>query len=290
MLRLWTCSVDYQGDIRTSPEILGKFGDEYRKIRNTIRFLVGNVFDYDAGAEAPDLPQTSLDAWMINELNKLVRDVTHAYDSFLFHHAYRLIRDFCTVQVSQVYGNGMKDRLYCEASDSPVRRRSQFVQYKVADALIRLVAPMLVFTADEAWASLPGKAGNVHTVGLPEAGEVVDNAAWPLLMKLRDDALLQLDELKKSVGLNKATDAEVVYKLTAADRAMLEPFGVDLADVVGAGWHSIEDAETSSVQIVDRREDWQLCARSRKRTPDVGSVAEHPDLSKRDAEVVAALG
>jgi isoleucyl-tRNA synthetase len=308
VLRLYTCSVDYQGDIRTSPEILGKFGDEYRKIRNTIRFLLGNLTDFDpsrvgfsppseAGEAGTDgglkptlqVPRDSLDGWMLNELNKLIRDVTHSYDSFLTHHAYRLIRDFCTVQVSQVYGNAMKDRLYCEAADSPVRRRAQFVQYKIVDALIRLVAPMLVFTADEAWQELPGTSGSIHEAGLPEAGEVVEHDAWPLLIKLRELALLQLDDLKQKVGLNKATDAEIVYKLVAADREKLEPFGVDLADVVGAGWHSVEDADTSTVQIIDRREDWQLCARSRKRTPDVGSMPEHPDLSKRDAEVVAAM-
>ncbi|MEM7809000.1 MAG: isoleucine--tRNA ligase [Planctomycetota bacterium] len=296
LLRLYMCSVDYTGDIRTSPEIIQKFGDEYRKIRNTIRFLLGNLSDFDphhypqdAEAAASGCPETSLDAWMLSELNTLIRDVRNAYDAFQTHHAYRLIRDFCTVQVSQVYGNAMKDRLYCEAADSPVRRRSQFVQYKVADALIRLVAPMLVFTSDEAWEHLPGTSGRVHTAGLPEPVDAPTYDAWTVLMKLRQDALQQLDELKKEVGLNKATDAELVYTLKSEDRQKLEPFGVDLADVVGAGWHSIEDGETSSVRVVDRREDWQLCARSRKRTPDVGSDPAHPDLSARDAKVVSEM-
>jgi isoleucyl-tRNA synthetase len=300
ILRLWTCSVDYQGDIRTSPEILGKFGDEYRKIRNTIRFLLGNLTDFVVEEDyfnEKKIPADSLDGWMLAELSKLVAEVTRAMDSYLFHHAYRLIRDFCTVQVSQIYGNAMKDRLYCEAAQSPARRRTQTVQWLTADALIRMVAPMLVFTADEAFSSLMGDLDglddeslpNVHTVQWPTEVHAKHSDAWPLLMKLRESALQQLAELKEKVGLNKATDAEVVYRLTKDDRAKLEPFGVDLADVIGAGWHSIEDAETSSVQIVDRREDWPLCARSRKRTPDVGADPAHPDLCRRDAEVMKAL-
>ncbi len=301
LLRLWTCSVDYQGDVRASPDILAKFGDEYRKIRNTLRFLLGNVKDIalDEGdlVDLKKIPASSLDGWMLNELNKLIRDVTGAMDAFMFHHAYRLLRDFCTVQVSQIYGNAMKDRLYCELPEAPSRRRTQTVQWLVADALIRMVAPMLVFTADEAWSSFMNdvdgfegvKLPSVHAVQWPTASEAPTSDAWPLLMKLRDSALVQLDTLKKDVGLNKATDAEVVYTLTPDDRKLLEPFGVDLADVVGAGWHSIKDGDKTSVQVVDRREDWQLCARSRKRTPDVGSDVSHPDLSKRDAAVVAAL-
>ena len=290
LLRLWTCSVDYQGDVRSSPEIISKFGDEYRKIRNTIRFLLGNLSDYEAAPEGADVPVDSLDGWMLHETDKLLKDVRQAYDDFYTHHAYRLLRDFCTVQVSQVYGNAMKDRLYCEAPDSPVRRRSQFVQHKVVDALIRLVAPMLVFTADEAWEHLPGATGNVHAADLPEPSGAAASDAWPLLMRLRDQALGQLDQLKKDVGLNKATDAEAVYTLNAQDRVKLEPFGVDLADVIGVGWHSIADGDgPASVKVVDRRDDWGLCARSRRRTPDVGSDSDHPDLCARDAAVVKAL-
>jgi isoleucyl-tRNA synthetase len=288
LLRLYTCSVDYQGDVRTSPEIISKFGDEYRKIRNTLRFLLGNLSDYkpdDAEAGASEVPPDSLDGWMLHQLDTLIRDVRQAYDAYLTHHAYRLIREFCTVQVSQVYGNAMKDRLYCEAPDSPARRRSQFVQHKVADALIRLVAPMLVFTADEAWEHLPDATGSVHEALLPEPSGAATSDTWPSLMRLRESALHQLDELKKSVGLNKATDAELVYELTADDRAKLEPYGVDLADLVGAGWHSIESADATAVKVVDRREDWKLCERSRKRTPDVNEEG----LSTRDAAVVAQL-
>ena len=302
LLRLWTCSVDYSGDVKASPDILAKFGDEYRKIRNTIRFLLGNLSDFvlSDGDFVEDVPADSLDGWMLYELNTLIRDVTAIMDAYQIHQAYRLIRDFCTVQVSQLYGNAMKDRLYCESPMSPARKRSQSVQYLVVGALVQMLAPMLVFTADEAWDHLHAETADlaeehdvpfpgVHLTGWPTPADHAASDAYPLLMRLRDDALLQLDALKREKGLNKATDAEIVYKLTAADRKMLEPFGVDLADVVGAGSYAVEDADKSAVQVIDRRDDYAVCARSRKRTPDVGGDAEYPDLSARDAAVMRTL-
>ena len=302
LLRLWTCSVDYTGDVKASPDILAKFGDEYRKIRNTIRFLLGNLSDFvlSDGDFVDDVPADSLDGWMLHELGELVRGVTAAMDSYQIHHAYRLLRDFCTVQISQVYGNAMKDRLYCDLPQSPARQRSQSVQYLVAGALVQMLAPMLVFTADEAWEHLHAETADlaeehdvpfpgVHMTGWPTPADHPASDAYPLLMRLRDDALSQLDALKREKGLNKATDSEIVYKLTAADRRLLEPFGVDLADVVGAGNYAVEDAEKSAVEVVDRRDDYALCARSRKRTPDVGSDPQYPDLSARDAAVMRSL-
>jgi isoleucyl-tRNA synthetase len=229
---------------------------------------------------------------MLLELDRLVAQVREAYDGYLTHRAFRLLYDFCAVQISAVYGNAMKDRLYCELPDSPLRRRSQTVQWHLADSLIRLLAPMVVFTADEAWEFLPGaEASSVHLVNFPAARGLEAHASYELLMRLRDEALLELDRLKREKGLNKATDGEVVYRLTPADRALLEPYGVDLADVVGAGSHSIADAAggASRIELIDRRESYGLCARSRKRTADVGSDAEHPDLSARDAAVMRAL-
>lgn len=295
LLRLWTCSVDYQSDIRSSPAILQKFADDYRKIRNTLRFLLGNLSDFDprhAAAEIAAIPVDSLDGWMMHELDQLITQVRAEYDAYLTHRAFRLLYDFCNEQISAVYGNAMKDRLYCELPDAPLRRRSQTVQYHVADALIRLLAPMAVYTADEAWEYLPGTdAPSVHLVGMPEPTGAADSESYALLMRLRDDALLQLDRLKKERGLNKATDAQIVYRLTTADRAKLEPYAVDLADVVGAGSHTVETATRggSTVEVIDRREEFALCARSRKRTPDVGSDPQFPDLSARDAAVMRAL-
>jgi isoleucyl-tRNA synthetase len=195
----------------------------------------------------------------------------------------------------------MKDRLYCEAVSGELRRRSQTVMYAIAVALTKLVAPMIVFTADEAWEHIPHKQGHdaqlasVHMALLPEPSGVEPTAEqkdeWSLLMKLRDDALQQLDKLKKEAGMNKALDAEVVFNLNGATRRKMEPYGVDLEDLVGAGYHSIVDSAeaTPSVKIIDRRSDYPACARSWKRRPDVGQDLQYPDLSLRDAAAIRGL-
>lgn len=313
LLRLWVCSMDYQGDLPASPQVFTEFADKYRKIRNTIRYLLSNLYDFhvpsDVAAALRDVPMRSLDGWVLAETDQLVRQVRQAYDDYALHRAFRLLHDFCAVQVSAVYANAMKDRLYCEAPDSPLRRRCQLVLWRMADVLVRLLAPMLVFTADEAWEFLPRPNGagdgrgatstpggeaaefdSVHLARLPEPlyaePDDAQRLEWATLMQLRDQALLQLDQLKKSVGLNKALDAEIIYR---GDAAWLQHYGVDLEDLAGCGSHRIElSSEPPRVEVVDRRptQGFAVCARSWKRRLDVGSDPEFPDLSARDAAAV----
>ncbi|MEM6562375.1 MAG: isoleucine--tRNA ligase, partial [Planctomycetota bacterium] len=292
LLRLWTCSIDYQGDMPTSPKVLAEFGDRYRKIRNTLRFLLGNTSDFDPAADAVDVPPDSLDGWFAWKIDELIRNVTAAYDDYKTHRAFALLYDFCNVTVSTIYGNAMKDRLYCEAPGSSLRRRCQTVLRRALEAVTTLLAPMAIYTADEVWEFTPHTPDgqwSVHLAVLPKASGAAEHPAWPTLFDLRDDALRQLEKLKADAGLNKATDAEVRYTLTADTRRLLEPFGVDLADLVAAGSHSIIDGDNDAVGVVDRREDYGLCARSRKRTADVGSNPDHLDLSARDAAVMKEL-
>jgi isoleucyl-tRNA synthetase len=294
LLRLWCCSVDYQGDVPTSPKVIQEFGDKYRKIRNTLRYLLSNLYDFDVSADTIAVPQNSLDGWALAELDQLIVDLTEAYDAYQLHRAFRLLHDFCAVQISAVYGNAMKDRLYCEAPDSPVRRRCQVVMQRMAVALCKLLAPMIVFTADEAWEFIAQKpAGeelSVHLALLPKpSGESVSaeqRAEWKMLMELRDSALAQLDRLKKDAGMNKALDAElVIHVADAQTRGRLEKYGADLEDMVGAGCHSFGEpaGDGVTVSVIDRRQTYAACARSWKRRPDVGSDSEYPELSARDA-------
>jgi isoleucyl-tRNA synthetase len=209
--------------------------------------------------------------------------------------------EFCNVQLSAVYGNAMKDRLYCEAPGSPLRRRAQSVMYRKAVALIKMLAPMIPFTADEAWEHLKHKpAGeenlsSVHLALMPKpwADEPGDEqkAEWKRLFELRDSALLQLDALKKEAGMNKALDAEVVYFIEdEPTRSKLQAYGPDLEDIVAAGFHTFAekpiDGPAVQVKVFDRRDKYQACARSWKRRPDVGTDAEYPDLCLRDAAAV----
>ena len=302
LLRLWCCSVDYQGDIPCSPKTIQEFADKYRKIRNTLRYLHSNLSDFNPRRDRQEIPARSLDAWALDQLDSLIRDTTEAYDQYQTHRAFRLLHDFCAVKVSAMYGNAMKDRLYCEAPDSPLRRRCQTVMYDMLVALTKLLAPMIVFTADESWEHLRVRPvgeedlASVHLSSLPKPSNrpVADDVRdeWKMLMECRDAALLQLDALKKQGGMNKALDAEIVYHVDDDElRRRLQDYGVDLEDLVGAGCHSFAEAPAEQkpavkVSVIDLREKYAACARSWKRRPDVGSVAEYPDLSARDAAAV----
>jgi isoleucyl-tRNA synthetase len=299
VLRLWCCSVDYQNDIPTIPKTIQEFGDKYRKIRNTLRYLLSNLYDFNGRTQCVDVPPNSLDGWAIDQLDTLIKDVRAAYDAYQLHRVFRLLHDFCAVQISAIYGNAMKDRLYCEAADSPLRRRCQTVMYRTVLALTKLLAPMIVFTADEAWEHIQHRPADeadlqsVHLALLPEpSGQMVTDAVrqeWSLLMELRDSALLQLDALKKEVGLNKALESEVVYHLGEDGlRLRLQSYAADLEDLVGAGHHAFSDDQSphATVKVFDTRNKHGACARCWKRRPDVGQDAEYADLCLRCTKAV----
>ena len=284
LLRLWCGSVDYQNDIPVSPKAIREFGDKYRKIRNTLRYLLSNLYDFDAATQSAPVPPDSLDGWAVDQLDTLIADVTAAYDTYQLHRAFRLLHDFCSVQISSVYGNAMKDRLYCESPAAPLRRRCQTVMHRIVLALTKLLAPILVFTADEAWGFIDGKPADekaldsVHLALLPTAsGRTVTEqtrADWATLMSLRESALGQLDGLKKSAGLNKASEAAVVYELPDGLRERFATWGVDLEDAAGCGSWSIEPGDTPAVRVVDAREKFPACARCWKRRASVDPATE----------------
>jgi len=304
VLRLWCCSMDYEGDMAASKTSAREFGDKYRKIRNTLRYLLSNLYDFNPHADSQPIPTNSLDGWALAQLDTLIVDARAAYESYQLHRVFRLLHDFCSVQISAVYGNAMKDRLYCEAAGSSLRRRSQTVMHQMVLALAKLLAPICVYTADEAWEHIQHRGGadaaleSVHLALLPEpSGTVISDAQreeWKLLMDLRDAALGQLDKITRQAGKYKALDAEVIFEVDDADlRRRLEAYGCDLEDLVGAGCYSFAgrsapDAPAVAVKVLDRRSDYRACARSWKRRRDVGSDARYPDLCARDAAVVAA--
>jgi isoleucyl-tRNA synthetase len=296
LLRLWCCSMDYEGDLPTSPKTLQEFGDKYRKIRNTLRYLLSNLYDFNPATDAQQVPPNSLDGWALHQLDQLIAEVLTAYDTYQFHRAFRALHDFCSVQISAVYGNAMKDRLYCEAATSPLRRRCQTVMHQMVSVLAKLLAPMIVFTADEVWEHIPHKQGadaalaSVHLALFPKPSGVAaseeQKAEWDLLLKLRDDATAQLDKLKKEAGVNKALDAEVVYQVDDdVTRRKLQDYGVDLADIAGAGHFTFAEKGAAGpaavVKVVDRRNDSPACARCWKRRPDVGASQQFRDLCLR---------
>ncbi len=306
LLRLWCCSVDYQGDIPASPNAIKEFGDKYRKIRNTLRYLLSNLYDFNPHADAQEIPLGSLDGWASYQLDTLITEVTAGYDAYQLHRVFRLLHDFCSVQISAVYGNAMKDRLYCESPNAPLRRRCQTVMYRTALALTKLLAPMIVFTADEAWEYIQHRPEgesdlvSVHLSLLPKPSgiEVSEDQLeeWRLLMELRDQAMLQIDPLlRKFPKQIKPLDMEIVYRVSDDKlRQRLQAYGPDLEDIVGAGCHSFaeksQEGGAATVEVLDLRDKYKACARSWKRRPDVGEDSKFPDLSLRDAKAMRGKG
>jgi isoleucyl-tRNA synthetase len=306
LLRLWCCSVDYENDIPVSPQVIKDFGDKYRKIRNTLRYLLSNLYDFNPGTDAQEVPANSLDGWALFQLDELIKEMTASYEAYQLHKVFRGLHDFCSVQISAIYGNAMKDRLYCEAPNGPLRRRAQTVMHRMLVALVKMLAPMIVFTADETWEYIVHKPAedrdlaSVHMALLPKAWmeDVTDEQKreWEMIMELRDQVMLQMDPLlRKFPKQIKPMDMEVIFKVDDdAIRRKLQDYGADLEDLMGVGCTSFAEKGPEGpavvVEVVDRRETYKACARSWKRRPDVGLDAEYPDLTARDAAALRTLG
>ena len=170
ILRLWVASMDFRDDVRISKDMMDRLSDSYRKIRNTFRFCLANLYDFDPQQDAvPVTEMLEADQWAVYRMSRLAGLCRDWFNEFAFHKAYHAIYNFCTVELSAFYLDITKDRLYTAAASSPERRSVQTALYRVADALVRLVAPLLSFTAEEIWNYLPARnTSSVHLARLPE--------------------------------------------------------------------------------------------------------------------------
>jgi isoleucyl-tRNA synthetase len=293
ILRLWVASVNYQEDIRCNDELIGRTQDAYRKIRNTLRYLLGNICDFDPGRNSVDYTEMSgIDKWAMQQLQKLIAEVTANYESFTFHRVFALLYNFCTVQMSSIYMDVLKDRLYCDAADSRSRRSSQTAMYHILDSLIRLLAPVLVHTAEEAWAAMQFKSQNVDTIHLSTIPTVETSIEaeqrWEKIMSVRDDVLKVLEELRQTKQINSNQEASV--KITTGDQdiaGLLDDFGLDqFAALCIVSEVTLEKAE-GQTKIEAQKSTYQKCRRCWNYWPTVGKNAEHPDLCRRCVEVIA---
>jgi isoleucyl-tRNA synthetase len=308
VLRLYAASMDYSDDIRMSERGIKEMSEAYRKIRNTFRYLLGNLEDY--ATFHPDAVDPAalheIDRWALGQLNALIRDARAAYEAFEFYRVYQRAYQFCAVTLSSLYLDVLKDRLYAESPDGPDRRAAQFVLARLHDALTRLLAPIIPHTAEELWEFVPAspdKPASVHLAEFPEPDSQFDDPArdarWATLLSVRDEVLRELEKLRAAKVIGSAQEAAVRLATEDADlRALLDTnrdllTTLAIVSEVEVGGVLPPDAargvDLPALRVHARRSSHPKCERCWNLRPTVGLDATHPTLCDRCARVVSAL-
>jgi isoleucyl-tRNA synthetase len=227
LLRLWVTSVEYQADVKMSERVMTQLSEAYRKIRNTFRFALGNLGDFDPSRHSlENRRMEALDRWMLDRTAELARKCREWYAAYEFHRVYHAIHDYCVVDLSAFYYDVLKDRLYTQAPGNASRRSAQTAVYRISSALVRIMAPILVFTAEEIWKHLPKAAGDppsVHMALFPEDGELrsglsaAETATWDTLAKVRSEVLKALEAARGEKKINAGLEAKVVLELATSE-------------------------------------------------------------------------
>ncbi|MFZ3375365.1 MAG: isoleucine--tRNA ligase [Chthoniobacterales bacterium] len=302
LVRLWASSIDYTADVPFSEEMFTRLGDTYRRIRNTLRILLGNLYDfhsvsalYERRSNEKEVRRsqtaataTLIDRWILERLDQVIAECRSAYEAFEFHKVYHTLNQFCAVDLSSLYIDITKDRMYCDAPDSPRRRATQTAMHKIFDALCKLLAPLLAFTAEEAW-----RHSNVGaSIHLQEFPEVLDrsreggtSAHVAELLKLRGVIGQAIEKARREKLIGNALEAAVVLNsnsdVTAKiDKEELEEFFI-LSDL------TIQSAQEATASVT--KTGYKKCARCWRYRPEVGESAAHPDLCDRCEKVVARV-
>lgn len=249
VMRLWISSVDYQGDVRLSDKIIKAMSDVYRKIRNTFRYLLGNLYDFDPKKDSvayEDMEE--LDRWALLRLEQVKETVLKAYDDYQFHVMYHAVHNFCTVDLSSIYLDILKDRLYTEKADGKLRRSAQTAMYEILTTLVRLVAPVLCFTSEEVWQALPNKEErewSVHMADMPKANEkYLDEALdekWKKRLAVRSVVTKALEEARQAKTIGHPLDAEVTVYADGDEFQVLKDMEKELADFCLVSQAKIEE-------------------------------------------------
>ncbi len=285
IVRLWVSSVNYTDDVPFSEEMFTRLGDTYRRIRNTLRILLGNLHDFEARQESRKDEPTLVDRWILDRLQQVIEECRSAYAAYEFHKVYHTLNQFCAVDLSSLYIDITKDRMYCDLPNAPRRRATQAAMRQIFDTLCRLLAPILVFTAEEAWGYLGENLGSVHLQAFPERqgnqrDKVVREEVEELL-KLRGLIGQAIEKARQEKQIGNALEAAVVLrcdeKIAALPHDELEEFFI-LSDL------TLEEAKEPSVTISQTPN--KKCARCWRLRAAVGTIEKHPELCERCAEAV----
>lgn len=296
ILRLWVASVDYQSDVPLSDEILKQVAEAYRKIRNTFRFLLGNLADFDPKTDSVQVSDLDpFDRYALIELQHLVKNVTNAYDNYDFHQVYNLIHHYCTVFLSQFYFDVLKDRLYTDAPHSLRRRSSQTVLYETLLVLVKLVNPILPHTSEEVWRHIPDPEEiSVELTLFPEVQEDLFDSQfeeqWKKILEVRDEVLKSLEVAREQKLIGNSLGAKVIIHYGDAWEKLLQQTpDLEQLFIVSAVElkPSKQAAEHLQVEVV--LAEGEKCDRCWIHSPTVGQHLQHPTLCQRCASIVEEL-
>ncbi|MBQ2426941.1 MAG: isoleucine--tRNA ligase [Ruminococcus sp.] len=294
VLRLWVASCDYQSDVNISFDILKQRSEAYRKVRNTARYILGNLFDFDPDKDMVQ-PDTLLpiDKWALAKLNSLIDKVREAYDKYEFHIVYHSIHNFCVVDMSNFYLDVLKDRLYTEKADSPRRRAAQTAMYLILNAMTRMIAPILAYTSDEIWKFMPHSAADEasHVIynEMPEKVAVdVDDSFmefWNRIHELRDDVKKTLEPMIKEKTIKSSLEAKVTLSAGGETLEFLKQAEPELADAFIVSEVVIAD-NGAELDITAEKAEGEKCERCWAIRKSVGADAEHPTLCAHCCETL----
>jgi isoleucyl-tRNA synthetase len=302
ILRLWVAAEDYTEDIRISEEILKRLVEAYRRIRNTSRFILGNLSDFNPATDAVPYPEMAeMDRWILHRLQEVVRRVREAYEQYQFHVVYYTLYNFCTVDLSALYLDVLKDRLYTSKASSSARRSAQTAMMTLLDAMVRLLAPILSFTAEEVWLALPvwpGKAESVHLTQLPEVNDawLMPELAekWKTLIAIKGEVAKAIETARQNKVVGHSLDAAVLIDAPENLRVLLETHREDLrallivSDVRIVDEKAIGEAfrssEIAGLAVSVGRATGEKCPRCWIYSVTIGSDAEHPTICARCRE------
>ncbi|MGC3956428.1 MAG: isoleucine--tRNA ligase [Verrucomicrobiota bacterium] len=291
VVRLWVASQDFRNDIVVSEERINKVGETYRGIRNALRYQLSNLYDFDSAKHAvADEQFTGLDRWILGEFAKIEADVIAAYDKSEFHVVYQKLSQFIAVELSSIYHDVIKDRMYTDAANSPRRRSTQTALYRLVTGLSQLLSPVIAFTADEAWEFIPGKpAACVHVSAWKTGGLVrkeTEVEAWKNLFVLRELALPELEKARQAKQIGKSLEA----KLTVNGKGVLledARLNLDsLRELLNVSQVELANGGNETVFATVSKADGQKCERCWHWETDVGSNVAHPTLCARCATAV----
>lgn len=297
-MRLWIASSDYQGDVRLSDKIIKQMSDVYRKIRNTYRYLLSNLYDFDVEKDAiPYNEMEEIDKWALLRLEQVRDQVTKAYKNYEFHVMYHVIHNFCTVDMSAIYLDILKDKLYEEVPNSKERRSAQTAIHEILVTLTKLMAPVLAFTTEEVWQAMKHTSKDeksVHLENWPEAKpEYLDEKLeekWNKRLALRGEITKALEEKRKLKEIGHSLDADVtVYAKGEAYDTLVE-MEKELADFCIVSTIKVETSDDEELKVDVKISTREKCERCWKHLPSVGNDEKHPTVCARCSRVLKEMG